>query len=115
MVAVFVSTPTATSAVSQPHPPAAPKPISLGVIFLTLYIDLIGFSIFFPVGPAMLEWYVQKEAGGGPLSSLISRLQLLAHAAHASDLATGALFAGALGSVYSLMQFLFSPVWGARS
>jgi MFS family permease len=91
------------------------KPLSLGVIFLTLYIDLIGFSIFFPVGPAMLEWYVKKEAGGGILSSLVNHLQALAHAAHASELATGALFAGALGSVYSLMQFIFSPIWGARS
>lgn len=96
--------------------PAQPaKPLSLGVIFLTLYIDLIGFSIFFPVGPAMLEWYVNKESEGGLLAGLVSRLQALASAAHASDLATGALFAGALGSVYSLMQFLFSPVWGARS
>jgi MFS family permease len=116
-VAVFVSTPTTALPSPAPLPAAspAPKPISLGVIFLTLYIDLIGFSIFFPVGPAMLEWYVQKESGGGVFSSLISRLQSLAHAAHAPNLATGALFAGALGSVYSLMQFLFSPVWGARS
>lgn len=103
----FVSSSTVNS--------SAPKPLSLGVIFLTLYIDLIGFSIFFPVGPAMLEWYVNKEAEGGLFATLITRLQSLAHAAHASDLATGALFAGALGSVYSLMQFLFSPVWGARS
>lgn len=96
-------------------PVQSAKPLSLGVIFLTLYIDLIGFSIFFPVGPAMLEWYVNKESQGGILSALINRLQTLAHAAHASDLATGALFGGALGSVYALMQFFFSPVWGARS
>ncbi len=96
--------------------PASPaKPLSLGVIFLTLYIDLIGFSIFFPVGPAMLEWYVNKESESGLFGTLIRHLEALAHAAHASDLATGALFAGALGSVYALMQFLFSPVWGARS
>jgi MFS family permease len=96
-------------------PPATAKPLSLGVIFLTLYIDLIGFSIFFPVGPAMLEWYVQKESRGGLLAALVGQLESLAHAAHASSLATGALFAGALGSVYALMQFVFSPVWGARS
>lgn len=108
-VAPFVSTSSTTTPVS------APKPLSLGVIFLTLYIDLIGFSIFFPVGPAMLEWYVNKESEGGLLAGLVGRLEALASAAHASDLATGALFAGALGSVYSLMQFLFSPVWGARS
>jgi MFS family permease len=92
-----------------------PKPLSLGVIFLTLYIDLIGFSIFFPIGPALLEYYVGQESQGGRFGALVHQLQGLAHAAHASNLATGALFAGALGSVYSLMQFLFSPVWGAHS
>jgi len=96
--------------------PSAPaKPLSLGVIFLTLFIDLIGFSIFFPVGPAMLEWYVNQESQGGLLSTAIRHLEAVAHAAHASSLATGALFGGALGSIYALMQFVFSPVWGARS
>ena len=38
---------------------SAPKrPLSLGVIFLTLYIDLIGFSIIFPLGPDLLEYYL---------------------------------------------------------
>jgi MFS family permease len=96
--------------------PSAPaKPLSLGVIFLTLFIDLIGFSIFFPVGPAMLEWYVNQESQGGLLSTVIHHLEAVAHAAHASSLATGALFGGALGSIYALMQFVFSPIWGARS
>ncbi|MFZ5494410.1 MAG: MFS transporter [Verrucomicrobiota bacterium] len=110
--------PSSVSASPSPAAPVEPvgrKGVSLGVIFLTLYIDLIGFSIFFPVGPAMLEWYVNRESEGGLLASLVRQLEALAHAAHASDLATGALFAGALGSVYALMQFLFSPVWGARS
>ena len=60
---------------ATPVPP--PKPLSLGVIFLTLYIDLIGFSIFFPVGPAMLEWYVNREAEGGLLACLIKHLEAL--------------------------------------
>ena len=104
-----------TAFVTTTVPTSPTKPLSLGVIFLTLYIDLIGFSIFFPVGPKMLEWYVKQESQGGLLSTLIVHLQTLASAAHASSLATGALFAGMLGSVYSLMQFVFSPIWGARS
>lgn len=95
---------------------AAPAPrTSLGVIFLTLYLDLIGFSIFFPVAPALLDFYVQHEAQGGLFSSLVVRLQSLASSMGATSLATGALFGGALGSIYALMQFVFSPVWGARS
>jgi len=34
--------------------PAPPRPLSLGVIFLTLLIDLIGFSIIFPLGPDLI-------------------------------------------------------------
>jgi len=102
-----------SSAASLPSPGV--KPLSLGVIFLTLYIDLIGFSIFFPLGPELLKYYIAHESAGGLFAALFARLQTLAHAAHAPELALGALFAGLLGSVYAFMQFLFSPVWGARS
>ena len=95
--------------------PSAPRPLSLGVIFLTLYIDLIGFSIFFPLGPELLKHYVAHESKTGFFSVLIAQLESLAHAAQAGNTAVAALFAGALGSVYSLMQFVFSPIWGARS
>ena len=103
---------TATPAAAHGPPP---KPLSLGVIFLTLYIDLIGFSIFFPLGPALLKYYITHEAEGGWFATLFEHLQAVAHATHTPEMATGALFAGLLGSVYSFMQFLFSPVWGARS
>ena len=51
------------------HPPfssATPaKPLSLGVIFLTLYIDLIGFSIIFPLGPDLgVTWAQCTESTG---------------------------------------------------
>lgn len=104
------------SATVPVSPPSSPVPrTSLGVIFLTLYLDLIGFSIFFPVAPALLDFYVRNEAQGGVLAALVTRLQALAGSLGATDLATGALFGGALGSIYALMQFVFSPVWGARS
>lgn len=93
----------------------APKPLSLGVIFLTLYIDLIGFSIFFPLGPELLKYYIAHENAGGLFATIFAHLQSVAVATHAPAMALAALFGGLLGSVYSLMQFVFSPVWGARS
>lgn len=95
--------------------PATSKPLSLGVIFLTLYIDLIGFSIFFPLGPELLHYYIDHEPRDGFFASLFAQLQTIAHGSHVPEMATGALFAGVLGSIYAFMQFLFSPVWGARS
>lgn len=108
------SSPANVSSASTPSSSGS-KPLSLGVIFLTLYIDLIGFSIFFPLGPELLRYYIAHESAGGLFATIFHSLQSLAHATYAPDLAIGALFAGLLGSVYSFMQFLFSPVWGARS
>jgi len=111
-----LTSPAATAESAPSAPPASgARPLSLGVIFLTLYIDLIGFSIFFPLGPELLKYYIAHESAGGLFATVFARLEALAHAAHAPELAIGALFAGLLGSVYSFAQFLFSPVWGARS
>jgi MFS family permease len=96
-------------------PASTPKPLSLGVIFLTLYIDLIGFSLFFPLGPELLRYYIAHEPEGGLFAALFAQLQAIAHTGHLPEMATAALFGGLLASVYSFMQFLFSPVWGARS
>ncbi len=59
----------------------------LGAIFLTVFLDLVGFGLVLP----FLADEARVTFGAAPL--------------------TGAL----LGSVYSLMQFLFVPVWGRLS
>jgi MFS family permease len=63
------------------------KKPSLGAIFLTVFLDLLGFGLVLP--------FLAEEARDG---------------FHTSAL-TGTL----LGAVYSLMQFLFVPVWGRLS
>lgn len=93
----------------------APKKASLGVIFLTLYLDLIGFSIFFPLFPAMLEHYLGREGRSGALGWLLGQVDTLAHAWHLGSGDTAVLAAGLIGSLYSLLQFVFAPIWGARS
>ena len=35
---------------------------TLGIIFLTLFLDLVGFSIIFPLFPAMLDYYLPHGA-----------------------------------------------------
>lgn len=84
----------------------------LGIVFLTVFLDVVGFSILFPLFPALLDHYLRLEGEG----SLIGRL-----ASSLSDLAGGdqngvaTLFAGALGSLYGVLQFLFAPIWGSLS
>ena len=90
------------SAVSSPRDPGmssdqsrtGPGRGALVVIFLTVFIDLLGFGIVLPVMPRQAGPYL--EAMG------------------LSPIATGATI-GLLFSVFSLMQFVFSPIWGRWS
>jgi len=58
----------------------------LAVIFLTVFIDLVGFGIIIPLNP-----YLAREFGATPLH------------------------VGLLMAIYSALQFLFSPFWGQVS
>lgn len=87
----------------------------LGIVFLTIFIDLVGFSIIFPLFPEMLDFYLaQEEAKETPgiLAQLIEKIPNRTE--HGLDLRT-VLFGGLLGSLYSLLQFIFSPIWGSLS
>ena len=77
-----------------PNAPSSPPRGALLVIFLTVFIDLLGFGIVLPVMPRQAEPY-------------LTALRL-------SPLASGAVI-GLLFSVFSLMQFVFSPIWGRVS
>jgi MFS family permease len=90
----------------------------LGVIFLTLFLDLVGFSIIFPLFPAMLDYYLPDGAGDGSLlGQLITPLASWAEQSGADNpkFMTAVLFGGILGSLYSILQFICAPIWGAYS
>ncbi len=63
---------------------------ALVVIFLTIFIDLLGFGIIIPI----LPFYLEKIAGGTENIGQTIALMMM---------------------VYSLMQFIFAPVWGRMS
>ncbi|MSU73073.1 MAG: MFS transporter [Opitutus sp.] len=92
----------------------APRRLSLGVIFLTLYIDLIGFSIIFPLGPDLMEYYLKLEGRTGALGWLLAQTDALARAFQIDNYAP-VLFGGVLSSFFSILQFIFAPFWGAVS
>ena len=62
------------------------KSSPLAVVFLIVFIDLVGFGIIIPLGP-----YYATHIGATPTQ------------------------VGILMAIYSLMQFLFSPFWGKLS
>lgn len=96
-------------------PPSARRPLSLGVIFLTLYIDLIGFSIIFPLGPDLLIHYLSTEGHSGLLGWLLSQTDAAARLLGKDQNFAAVLFGGVLSSFFSILQFIFAPFWGAVS
>lgn len=60
--------------------------IALGIVFLTVFLDLVGFGIVLPLLP-----FYATELGASPFE------------------------VGLIIASYSAMQFLFAPIWGALS
>lgn len=84
---------------------------SMGIIFLIAFLDLLGFSIIFPLLPGMLDYYSGVEVQGG----LFWWFSNLMHMKDAPPERVAACFGGALGSIYALLQFFFAPIWGSLS
>jgi MFS family permease len=95
-------------------PPASSSKRALGIVWLTVFIDLVGFSIIFPIFPAMLEWYLPREDTGSMLYTLIEVFKGLTQGDNQQFL-VAVLFGGLLGSLYSVLQFFASPFWGRLS
>lgn len=90
----------------------APSRSILGIVFLTVFLDIAGMSILFPIFPQLLDHYLSLE---GP-DSLIGRLvDWLRGFAGDDENAVATLFGGILGGLYALTQFLAAPIWGGVS
>jgi MFS family permease len=94
---------SAVNEVSSAPPPAAPEAPStsnrsaLLIVFVVVFIDLLGFGIVLPLLPRFGETYVEALIPGGRENRL------------------GGAVLGLLMSSFSLMQFVFAPVWGRIS
>ncbi len=88
------------------------KPRVMGLVFLTVFLDFVGFSIVFPLFPAMLDHYLAAEGAESAVGHLIRFLDDLSGG---DRHAVVTLFGGVLGSIYSLLQFVFAPFWGGLS
>jgi MFS family permease len=77
---------TANASPGAAPAPAAPRAASLGTLFFTVFLDLLGFGLVIPFLPGL-----------------------------ARDLGASDVVATLPGAAYSLMQFLFIPVWGRLS
>jgi len=88
------------------------------ILFITLMLDLVGFSIIFPLYPAMLLHYMQEDPDGALMGLTLRALDVfrsLAGGSGGEALQDAALFGGILGSAYAGLQFLCTPIAGRLS
>lgn len=76
---------------------------ALFIVFLVVVIDLLGFGIVLPLLPLFGRDYIKALFPGGPALP------------DDSPGGVGGAVLGGLMAVFSLMQFLFAPVWGRIS
>lgn len=97
---------------SEPLSSEAKK--SIKIIFLTLFLDLIGFSIIFPLFPALAKHYLEVDGDNYFLKLIFGSIAELTSVS-GGDVSSIVLFGGALGALYSLLQFVAAPIWGSIS
>ena len=88
-------------------------------IFLTIFLDMVGFSVIFPLFPAMLDHYlVAEEASGGGWATSFSHL-LTSMGVSGQEVGNlrieTVIFGGLLGSLFAILQFICAPMWGRLS
>ena len=96
------------------------KKATFGVVFLTIFLDMVGFSVIFPLFPEMLDHYLERESllGGGILTDFVISIQGLAFEGAVQNKSfrfETVIFGGVLGSLYAILQFFFAPIWGRLS
>lgn len=95
--------------------PKKPSRHVLGMIFLTVLMDIIGFAVIIPMFPRLLEHYLEAEGASG---ALVSKMVGWASSLAGSDpdpMLRAVLFGGLLSALFSGLQFVCSPFWGALS
>ncbi len=92
--------------------PKAKKTIK--IVFLTLFLDLIGFSIIFPMFPALAKYYLTVDPDNFFLQLIVGGIDSLTSVG-GDSMSVIVLFGGALGALYSLLQFFAAPLWGMLS
>ncbi|KAM6261319.1 major facilitator superfamily domain-containing protein 10 isoform 2-T4 [Porphyrio hochstetteri] len=85
------------------------------IVFLALFIDLLGFALILPLFPSILDYYSQTEDGF--YLSLQHGVDWFAAMVGMPPERkyNSVLFGGLIGSIFSILQFFSSPLTGALS
>ncbi|XP_054714030.1 LOW QUALITY PROTEIN: major facilitator superfamily domain-containing protein 10-like [Uloborus diversus] len=87
---------------------------SVYVIFLVLIVDLLGFTVILPLLPSIFDYYASNE-NDHLYHWMEKKIYYFQDLFGSPNVFNTVLFGGFLGSVFSGLQFLVSPVFGALS
>jgi MFS family permease len=86
-------------------------------VALTIFLDLVGFSIIFPLFPNLAKYYLTIDGDNVFLKAIFGSIQTISNYTESSTsvFSSIVLFGGMLGAIYSSLQFIAAPLWGAWS
>ncbi|XP_062609493.1 major facilitator superfamily domain-containing protein 10-like isoform X1 [Saccostrea cucullata] len=89
---------------------------TLYVVFLSLVIDLLGFTLILPLLPSILDYYGtnEKDTLYKMIKDSVTGFREMVGAPDTPRW-NSVLFGGVIGSLFSMLQFLASPIMGAAS
>jgi len=105
-----MSNDSATPQTSPDPVPSASNRSALLIVFIVVFIDLLGFGIVLPLLPLFAVEYIGRLTGTVPTVDDVASAEYV----DVADPVAG-LIVGLLMSSFSLMQFIFAPIWGRVS
>ncbi|GLH07947.1 uncharacterized protein GBIM_13318 [Gryllus bimaculatus] len=84
-------------------------------VFISLLLDLLAFTMILPLFPSILDHYRLNDSPDGLYPWLLKQIKLFQQLTGTPDRFSSVLFGGFLGSMFSLLQFLASPLIGGIS
>lgn len=96
-----------TNNINKTHP-------QVYIVFFSLLFDLLAFTMILPLLPSLLEHYRLNDKFGlySYLANCVKYFQVLVGA---PEKYSSVLFGGVLGSMFSFLQFVISPIAGGLS
>lgn len=84
------------------------------IVFISLLLDLLAFTMILPLLPSLLDHYKSNDSTG-VYSWLSGKVRYFQEIVGAPDKFNNVLFGGFLGSMFSFLQYLTSPLYGSIS
>lgn len=85
------------------------------IVFVSLLLDLLAFTMILPLLPSLLDHYSLNDSPKGLYPWLLRKVQYFQELVGAPDRFNSVLFGGFLGSMFSFLQFVASPLVGGLS